>query len=148
MPGHVCTTNGGQYIRIKKQIVFISGLVQEVFGDSQGAFFKKPLERGAGQSPVSVPPRGAGRSPASVPDGAWGGAPHKHKRGLRPFLYAPPGRVPAFRNPALCKAVSYPLFFCSQRPAPRVETSQSRREEGGLQTLRNLFRTPLFCCGS
>ena len=47
-------------------------------------------------------------------------------------------------KPCSCKAVSYPSLYCSQRPAFIVETSQSRKNEGGLQTVSELCFGLLF----
>ena len=48
------------------------------------------------------------------------------------------------RETLRCKAESYLTLYCSQRPAPTVETSQSRIGEGGLQTTFDLIFGLLF----
>ena len=55
------------------------------------------------------------------------------------FQAYPPDRVMRIEKPCLCKAVSYPSLYCSQRPAFIVETSQSRPGKGGLQTTLKQF---------
>ena len=60
------------------------------------------------------------------------------------FQAYPPDRVMRIEKPCSCKAVSYPSLYCSQRPAFIVETSQSRKNEGGLQTVSELCFGLLF----
>jgi len=57
----------------------------------------------------------------------------------QPLFYVPPDRVLGNREPCMCKAASYLMLYCSQRPYIPVETSQSRRMKGGLQTTIDLY---------
>ena len=53
--------------------------------------------------------------------------------------FFPAGPCNRNRETLMVRVASYLTLYCSQRPANRVETSQSRRKEGGLQTTFELY---------
>ena len=52
-----------------------------------------------------------------------------------PLFVTPPSRVAKEKETLPCKAVSYPLLYCSQRPHKKRDKSTGS-DAGGLQTTR------------